>query len=371
MASYLPSGTGESPLANVADWVDVWYDFATGAAVPAARPRPAGDTWVRARRETNTMPQWAGSCWYYLRYLDPRNPGAIADRRLLEYWGTPDLYVGGAEHAVLHLLYARFWHMVLHDVGVVPQPEPFRKLFHQGIILGEDGEKMSKSRGNVINPDAVIRDYGADSLRLYLMFLGPLEAMKPWNPRGIEGVFRFLNKVWRECLGEDGRPNPKISAAAPESPALDRLLHETIRKVGDDIGGLRFNTAISQMMIFVNAVQKAPAVSRPTVLAFLQLLAPFAPHIAEELWARLGGTPSIQNVPWPACDAAKLVVEQVKLVIQVNGRFRGDLLVSPSLPEDGALALAKAHPKVAPHLAGKVIKKVIYVPGRILNLVVE
>jgi len=371
VASYLPAGTGESPLANVTAWVDIWYDFATGAAVPATQPRPAGDTWVSARRETNTMPQWAGSCWYYLRYLDPKNPHAIADRRLLEYWGSPDLYVGGAEHAVLHLLYARFWHMVLHDLGVVPQPEPFRKLFHQGIILGEDGEKMSKSRGNVINPDAVIHEYGTDSLRLYLMFLGPLEAMKPWNPRGIEGVFRFLHKVWRECLDEDGRPNPKITAGTPESPDIDRLLHETIRKVGDDINALRFNTAISQMMIFVNALQKAPAARRQTVLAFLQLLAPFAPHLAEELWERLGEKPSIQNAPWPAYDPAKLVVEQVKLVFQVNGRFRGDQLTPPGLPEAEAVALAKANPKVAPHLAGKTVKKVIYVPGRILNLVAE
>jgi leucyl-tRNA synthetase len=371
ITSYLPSGTGESPLANITDWVEIWYDFATGAAVPASRPRPAGDTWIRARRETNTMPQWAGSCWYYLRYLDPRNPGAIADPKLLEYWGTPDLYVGGAEHAVLHLLYARFWHMFLHDLGVVRQPEPFRKLFHQGIILGEDGEKMSKSRGNVANPDAVIHEYGTDALRLYLMFLGPLDAMKPWNTRGIEGVFRFLKKVWRECIGEDGRTHPKISTAATDAPELERLLHETIRKVGEDIEGLRFNTAISQMMIFVNAVQKAPTVSRHTMLAFLQLLAPFAPHLAEELWARLGEKPSILHARWPVYDAAKLVVEQVKLVFQVNGRFRGDQLVPVGLVETDAVALAHKNPRVMPYLAGKTVKKVIYVPGRILNLVVE
>jgi leucyl-tRNA synthetase len=369
--SYLPSGTGESPLANVTDWLDIWYDFTTGAAVPAAQPKPAGDSWIRARRETNTMPQWAGSCWYYLRYLDPQNPRAIADRKLLEYWGMPDLYVGGAEHAVLHLLYARFWHMFLHDLGVVPQPEPFRKLFHQGIILGEDGEKMSKSRGNVVNPDSVIRDYGADTLRLYLMFLGPLEAMKPWNPRGIEGVFRFLHKVWRECIGDDGQPNPKITAAAADGPEIVRLLHETIKKVGDDIEALRFNTAISQMMIFVNALQKAPAVSRPTVLAFLRLLAPFAPHIAEELWARLGEEPPVQHASWPQYDAAKLEVKQVKLVFQVNGRYRGDQLVPVDLPEADAVALARQNARVAPHLAGKAVKKVIFVPGRILNLVVE
>ncbi|MDD2763433.1 MAG: leucine--tRNA ligase [Opitutaceae bacterium] len=368
VTSYLPSGTGESPLANVTDWLEIWYDFATGAALPAARPKPAGDTWIRAHRETNTMPQWAGSCWYYLRYLDPQNPRALADRKLLEYWGGPDLYVGGAEHAVLHLLYARFWHMFLYDLGVVPQPEPFRKLFHQGIILGEDGEKMSKSRGNVVNPDAVIREYGTDALRLYLMFLGPLEAMKPWNPRGIEGVFRFLNKVWRECIGEAGLPPAKI--AATDSPELERLLHETIRKVGEDIEALRFNTAISQMMIFVNALQKAPAVSRRTMLAFLRLLAPFAPHLAEELWARLGEKASILHAPWPAYDAAKLVVEQVKLVFQVNGKFRGDQLVPVGLAEADAVALAQQNSRLTPYLAGKVVKKIIYVPGRILNLVV-
>ena len=371
VASYLPSGLGESPLANVTAWLEIWYDFATGAAVPASGPRPAGETWIRARRETNTMPQWAGSCWYYLRFLDPHNPHAIADQRLLAYWGTPDLYVGGAEHAVLHLLYARFWHMFLYDLGVVPQPEPFRKLFHQGIILGEDGEKMSKSRGNVVNPDAVIREYGTDALRLYLMFLGPLEAMKPWNPRGIEGVFRFLNKIWRECLGEDGQPHPKISPSAADAPELERLLHETIRKVGEDIEGLRFNTAVSQMMIFVNAMHKAPAISRHTMLAFLQLLAPFAPHLAEELWARLGEKPSILHARWPVYDAAKLAVDQVKLVFQVNGRFRGDQLVPVGLGETEAVALAQKNPRVMPYLSGKTVKKFIYVPGRILNLVVE
>ena len=369
--SYLPSGTGESPLANASDWLDIWYDFVTGAAVPAAEATPRGETWIRARRETTTMPQWAGSCWYYLRYLDPRNPRAIADPRLLAYWGMPDLYVGGAEHAVLHLLYARFWHMFLHDLGVVPQPEPFRKLFHQGIILGEDGEKMSKSRGNVINPDSVIREYGTDALRLYLMFLGPLEAMKPWNPRGIEGVFRFLNKVWRECLDSEGRPQPKISADAADGPEVGRLLHETIRKVGEDIEALHFNTAISQMMILVNTLQKAASVNRQTILAFLQLLAPFAPHIAEELWSRLGECPSLLSATWPAYDAAKLVVEQVKLVFQVNGRYRGDHLVRVGLPQEEAVALARENPRVAPHLTGKAVKKIIYVPGRILNLVVE
>lgn len=374
--SYLPSGTGESPLANETAWVDVWLNAATGAAISSSAPKPTSEgVWVRGRRETNTMPQWAGSCWYYLRFLDPKNTQALASPEALRYWDVPDLYVGGAEHAVLHLLYARFWHKVLFDLGVVPQHEPFKKLFHQGIILGEDGEKMSKSRGNVVNPDTIIQSHGTDTLRLYLMFLGPLEAMKPWNPRGIEGVHRFLLKVWREMIAPDGSVNPKIAAsgntAADESADLKRLLHETIKKVGDDIESLRLNTAISQMMIFSNALQKAPVVSRETALNFLQLLAPFAPHIAQELWERLGGKGDIMIAPWPQYDAAKLVAAEVKLVFQVNGKHRGDQLVPVGISQDSALQLAREHARVAPHLDGKTLKRVVFVPGKILNIVVE
>ena len=369
--SYLPSGTGESPLANETAWLEIWFNVTTGAAVPASAPIPTGDGWVRGRRETNTMPQWAGSCWYYLRFLDPQNAGALASPEALRYWGAPDLYVGGAEHAVLHLLYARFWHKVLFDLGVVPQSEPFKKLFHQGIILGEDGEKMSKSRGNVVSPDTIIQSHGADTLRLYLMFLGPLEAMKPWNPRGIEGVHRFLQKAWRELIGADGNVNAKVSDTAADPADLTKLLHETIKKVGDDIEGLRFNTAISQMMIFVNALQKAPAVNTATARSFLQLLAPFSPHIAEELWSRLGGTGSVMAAAWPAYDAARLTATEVKLVFQVNGKHRGDQLVPVGTTQETALEVARANPKVAPHLEGKTVKRVIFVPGKILNIVVE
>jgi leucyl-tRNA synthetase len=368
--SYQPSGNGESPLANITDWVDVWLNHETDETVPASQPRPAGPAWMRARRETNTMPQWAGSCWYYLRFTDPRNDTAFASPGALDTWKGPDLYVGGAEHAVLHLLYARFWHKALFDLGLVPEKEPFRKLFHQGTLLGEDGEKMSKSRGNVVNPDTIIESHGADTLRLYLMFLGPLEAMKPWNPRGIEGVHRFLQKVWRECVGEDGGPNPRVSAHADESRDLVRLLHETIRKVGDDIDALRFNTAISQMMIFANAWQKAPSIGIATARTFLQLLAPFAPHVSEELWDRLGGSGSIQSAPWPAYDPALVEAREVQLVFQVNGRHRGDQLVPVGLTQDDALKAALAHAKVAPYVADGVVKRVIYVPGKILNLVV-
>jgi leucyl-tRNA synthetase len=368
--SYLPSGTGESPLANETAWLEIWFNVATGAAVSATQPRPAGDSWVRGRRETNTMPQWAGSCWYYLRYLDPRNTTAIASPEAMKYWDVPDLYVGGAEHAVLHLLYARFWHKVLFDLGVVPQAEPFKKLFHQGIILGEDGAKMSKSRGNVVNPDDIIRAYGADSLRLYLMFLGPLEAMKPWNPKGIEGVHRFLRKVWRECLTEEGAVNPRISANGRLTVETDKLLHETIRKVGDDIEGLHFNTAISQMMILANALQKEPALPRAAMQDVLRLLAPFAPHLAEELWARLGGTASIMTAGWPVFDPAKLVASTIKIVIQVNGKHRGDVTVGADIAEAELVQLASANPKVAPHIGAKPIKRTIYVRGRLINLLV-
>ena len=368
--SYLPSGTGESALANVAEWVDIWYEPQTGRAVPASDPRP-GIPWVRARRETNTMPQWAGSCWYYLRFTDPSNAETFASAEAQAKWGVPDLYVGGAEHAVLHLLYARFWHKVLFDIGRVPTDEPFKKLFHQGMILGEDGEKMSKSRGNVVSPDTLIESHGADSLRLYLMFLGPLEAMKPWNTRGIEGVHRFLQKAWRDLVGEDGLRSPKVVDGAVDSPELQKALHETLRKVGEDIEGMRFNTAISQMMIFGNALHKETTVSRATALAFVQVLAPFAPHIAEELWQRLGAPGRAAAAPWPAYDPAKLTAAEVRLVFQVNGKHRADQLVPVGLAQEAAVAAARAHPKVAPFLEGKNLVKVVYVPGRILNLVVS
>jgi leucyl-tRNA synthetase len=325
---------------------------------------------MRARRETNTMPQWAGSCWYYLRFLDPRNSSAIASPEALKYWDVPDLYIGGAEHAVLHLLYARFWHKVLFDLGIVAQNEPFKKLFHQGIILGEDGLKMSKSRGNVVNPDDIIREFGTDSLRLYLMFLGPLEAMKPWNPKGIEGVHRFLRKVWRECLAEDGTVNPRISDTGALSAGTEKLLHETIKMVGEHIETLRFNTAISQMMILVNALQKEAVLPRQAMLDFLRLLAPFAPHIGDELWARLGQAGSVMAASWPEYDASKLVATTVTIVFQVNGKHRGDVQVPVAVTEEELVKLAYEHPKVAPHVQGKPLKRSIYIKGKLINLLV-
>jgi leucyl-tRNA synthetase len=370
--TYQPSDSGESPLAHATNWVEVWYNPATGATVPATEAQPGDGRWLRARRETNTMPQWAGSCWYYLRYTDPQNHDALAGTEALEYWKTPDLYVGGAEHAVLHLLYARFWHKVLFDAGIVPTDEPFTKLFHQGIILGEDGEKMSKSRGNVANPDTIIESHGADTLRLYLMFLGPLEAMKPWNPRGIEGVHRFLQKIWRSLVGEDGDLHERVKAddTATEPTELTRSLHETIKKVTEDIEGLRFNTAISQMMIFANALAKTPAVKLSSAQAFVQLLAPFAPHVGEELWVRLGGTVSVQNAAWPKHDPNRLETQTQKVVVQVNGKRRGEIELPKGADETSALAAARENQAILPHLADKEPRRVIYVPGRILNIVV-
>ncbi|MDQ8202942.1 leucine--tRNA ligase [Pelagicoccus sp. SDUM812003] len=367
--SYEPSGSGESPLAKATDWLEIWYNYETGEYVPASQDKPAGDRWVRATRETNTMPQWAGSCWYYLRYIDPKNSDTFADRSKQDYWQVPDLYIGGAEHAVLHLLYARFWHKVLFDEGVVPTKEPFTKLFHQGIILGEDGQKMSKSRGNVINPNVIIDEYGADTLRLYLMFLGPLEAMKPWSSKGIEGVHRFLKKVWRCVVAEDGlSPKIKDSSDADDKETL-KAINECIKKVTDDVENLRFNTAISAMMIFANHLQSTDSVSKDTVKKFIQLLAPFAPHIGEELWSRLGGEASITTAGWPAVDESALVVDEVNVVFQVMGKVRGQATVSKSATQDEVLAIAKADPKVAAHIDGKTIRKVIYVPGKILNIV--
>ncbi|WP_309386315.1 leucine--tRNA ligase [Cerasicoccus frondis] len=376
--SYQPTGTGESPLAKVSEWLNVWLNLKTGETVPHVKivdgieqlTECPGEDWAAAQRETNTMPQWAGSCWYYLRYMDPNNPDLIIDPQVEEYWQTPDLYIGGAEHAVLHLLYARFWHQFLHDIGVLQTKEPFQKLFHQGIILGEDGEKMSKSRGNVINPESVIADHGADAMRLYLMFLGPLEAMKPWKSKGITGIDRFLGKVWRTFIGENGEAAPKLGTAEDDADTA-RALHETIKKVTADYEALGYNTAISQMMICINQFADAQSLNIASAKTFLQLLAPLAPHIAEELWERLGEAPSIANAPWPKHDESKLVQNTVKLMVQVNGKLRGNLEVSKDIAKDDAIAAAKALENVQSHLDGKTVVKEIYVPGRIVNLVVK
>jgi leucyl-tRNA synthetase len=362
--SYTPSPDGQSPLSKAGEWLKVFINPATGETSSEAH-----EGWVIGMRETNTMPQWAGSCWYYLRYVDPKNSNALIDPEKEKYWGTPDLYIGGAEHAVLHLLYARFWHLVLYDLGVVSDPEPFKKLFHQGIILGEDGEKMSKSRGNVVNPETIIEDYGADALRLYLMFLGPLEAMKPWNTKGIEGIARFLRKVWRLVVGEDGDLQLKIGQSDALDPETERVLHATIKKVTEDYTSLGFNTAISQMMICINHLAKAEALPREAVEDFVKLLAPLAPHIGEELWQRLGHEGSIVEAGWPEYDESKLVEDTVKIIFQVNGKYRGDAQLPTDVSKEDAIAAAKNNERVQGFIDGKSIKKEIYVPGKIVNIV--
>jgi leucyl-tRNA synthetase len=369
--NYQPSGTGESPLANNQDWVHIWINLNTGATLPQSTERPEETEWVPARRETNTMPQWAGSCWYYLRYLDPSNTEQLIGDHQQTYWQVPDFYMGGAEHAVLHLLYARFWHAFLQDIGVLKTPEPFKKLFHQGIILGEDGEKMSKSRGNVVNPDDFIASHGADALRAYLMFMGPLEDMKPWKSQGIEGVYRFLKKVWREMVGPGPQMPAKIQTDATDSDETLRLLHETIKKVTADYEVIRFNTALSQMMIFMNHVSRLESLSLASAKDFVRLLAPLAPHLAEEAWQRLGGSSSVSDAGWPEFDPERLIDQEVKIGFLVNGKPRGEGTVPKDATQDAVLAYAKEDPKVAAHLHGKSIVKVIYVPGKILNIVVR
>ncbi len=344
--SYKPAGTGESPLALIEDWV--WTtDPETGR---------------RARRETHTMPQWAGSCWYYLRYLDPHNDERMVAPQKEKYWAPVDLYVGGAEHAVLHLLYARFWHKFLYDIGVVSTPEPFMKLVNQGLILGEDGRKMSKSLGNVVNPDDMVATYGADSLRVFEMFLGPLEVVKPWSTDGMGGAQRFLNRIYRYVTGP-------LSDAEPPLP-LKRTMHKTIKKMTEDIERIRYNTGIAQLMTLLNEAVKAPRGYRVIAQTITLLISPFAPHLAEELWEKLGNAPSITEHPWPEYDPALVVDEEVTVVIQVNGKLRSKFVVQKDLPGDVLRELALKDEKIQPWVEGKDIRKVIVVPNKIVNIVV-
>ena len=349
--NFKPSGTGESPLANLEEWLTT-TDPATGEP---------------ARRETNTMPQWAGSCWYYLRFIDPKNARELVDPAKEQYWMPVDLYIGGSEHAVLHLLYARFWHKVLYDVGVVSTPEPFRKLVHQGIVLGEDNQKMSKSRENVVNPDEMMDQFGADAVRLYEMFMGPLEAMKPWSTRGVEGITRFLERVWRLMLTEGGRVGNTVSHAEP-SPEQRRLLHQTIKKVTEDLEDLRFNTAIAQMMVFTNEMTKLDQRPRALLEPLVLLLAPFAPHLAEELWERLGHQPSVSQQSWPVFDPALVVSDRLTIPIQVNGKLRGKIDVGADATREQVETLSRN--QITEWLQGKEPKKVVYVEKKLINFVV-
>ncbi|MFC5450301.1 leucine--tRNA ligase [Paenibacillus aestuarii] len=350
-----PSGTGESPLANVTDWVNT-IDPETG---------------MKARRETNTMPQWAGSCWYYLRFIDPKNDKALCSHDLQQQWLPVDLYIGGAEHAVLHLLYARFWHKVLYDLGVVHTKEPFHKLVNQGMILGENMEKMSKSRGNVVNPDDIVGAQGADTLRMYEMFMGPLEATKPWNTTGVDGIYRYLGRVWRLFVEDNGQLNSKISAEETlGSETFKRTWHRTIKKITEDLEGLRFNTAISQMMIFVNEAYKTERLPLEAMKNFVQMLSPIAPHIAEELWEKMGGTASITYEPWPEYDEAWTVDNEVEIVVQVNGKIVERVLISKDMEEAAMQEMAQNLDKVKEATAGKAVRKLIVVKGKLVNIVV-
>lgn len=348
-----PSGTGESPLANVTDWVET-IDTETG---------------MKARRETNTMPQWAGSCWYYLRYIDPDNDQELCSPEKQKEWLPVDLYIGGAEHAVLHLLYARFWHKVLYDMGVVATKEPFHKLVNQGMILGNNNEKMSKSRGNVINPDEIVGAYGADTLRIYEMFMGPLEATKPWNEKGVEGIHRFLSRVWRLFVNEDGSLSSKITADG-SSEEFKRTWHKTLKKVTEDFELLRFNTAISQLMIFINDAYKQDTLSHAAVENFTQMLSPLAPHIAEELWQLLGHEGSISYVTWPTYDEAYTVDAEVEIVVQVNGKIVQRVMIPQEMGQDEMQAFALALPNVNAAVEGKSVRKIIAVPAKLVNIVV-
>ena len=410
LEDFKPSGSPEGPLAKARGWLET-TDPATGAP---------------ARRETNTMPQWAGSCWYYLRFIDPHNTERLIDPELEKYWMPVDLYVGGAEHAVLHLLYARFWHKVLYDARVISTPEPFVRLVHQGMILGEleytvngkrvdesevekhgdrfvlradpsitvdaRANKMSKSRGNVVNPDEIVERYGADAFRLYEMFMGPLEQVKPWSTRGVEGTYRFLSRAWRLLVDEDesgstpnGRPGGKsgaaasgVSGAALRESVVDaeptddeaRLIHQTIAKVTEDFEGLRFNTAISALMEFTNAANKWQRMPRSIAGQFIRLLAPLAPHLAEELWQKLGHSESLAYAPWPEHDPTRLVAATLVIPVQINGKVRAKIEVPADADEQAVLGLANEDANVSRHLEGMTIRRAIYVPGRIVNFVV-
>ena len=364
MDDFKPTGSPEGPLAKATDWINYSEN---------------------AKRETNTMPQWAGSCWYYLRYCDPNNADRFIGEEAENYWKNVDLYVGGTEHAVLHLLYARFWHKVLHDLGHVSTVEPFQKLVNQGLILGEDGQKMSKSLGNVVNPDDVVRDYGADALRLYEMFMGPLEQVKPWQMKGVEGVSRFLAKVWRLAFEQNQEAewvlSSKLTNEKPDTATdkeLLKILHETIKKVGEDIEKLSFNTAISQMMICTNAFGKADKLPALLMRDLLKCLNPFAPHITEEIHQQLGEAfPSakcskgriLADRAWPSFNEEFLVEDEVEIVVQVNGKLRGKITVATDTPKEEIESLAQKDANVQQHIDGKTVRKVIVVPGRLVNIV--
>lgn len=347
-----PSGTGESPLANVEDWVNV-YD----------------ENGRHGLRETNTMPQWAGSSWYWLRYTDPHNDEKFASKEALDYWSPVDLYVGGAEHAVLHLLYARFWHKVLYDLGLVPTKEPFMKLVNQGMILGSNHEKMSKSKGNVVNPDDIVDQYGADTLRLYEMFMGPLEESVPWDEKGLHGANKWVQRVWRLLMDDNNHLRDRVSTF--NDGKLTKVYNQTVKKVTEDYERMHFNTAISQLMVFVNEAYKVDDLPVEYMKGFVKMIAPIMPHMAEELWSQFGESDTITYQPWPTYDPKALVEDEVEMIVQVNGKVRAKIKMAKDTDRDEAQQLALANEHVKKFTDGKDIKKVIVVPNKIVNIVAK
>ena len=347
-----PSGTGESPLANVEDWVNV-YD----------------ENGRHGLRETNTMPQWAGSSWYWLRYTDPHNDKEFASKEALDYWSPVDLYVGGAEHAVLHLLYARFWHKVLYDLGLVPTKEPFMKLVNQGMILGSNHEKMSKSKGNVVNPDDIVDQYGADTLRLYEMFMGPLEESVPWDEKGLHGANKWVQRVWRLLMDDNNHLRDRVSTF--NDGKLTKVYNQTVKKVTEDYERMHFNTAISQLMVFVNEAYKVDDLPVEYMKGFVKMIAPIMPHMAEELWSQFGESDTVTYQPWPTYDPKALVEDEVEMIVQVNGKVRAKIKMAKDTDRDEAQQLALANEHVKKFTDGKDIKKVIVVPNKIVNIVAK
>ena len=351
---YEPAGTGESPLANIKNWVEV---------------KDSNDN-IIGLRETNTMPQWAGSCWYFLRYIDPNNSLKAWDESKEKYWMPVDLYIGGAEHAVLHLLYSRFWHHVLFDLGLVSYKEPFTKLFNQGMILGEDGTKMSKSRGNVINPDETVDTYGADSMRLYEMFMGPLDKAKPWNTKGLQGCSRFINKLWNTIINSDGQLSSKVTHEDADKETL-QLLNQMINRVTDNLNQLHFNTCVSEFMVFTNHLQTLSHINNDCLKSFIIIINPFVPHLAEELWQLLGETNELTYVNWPEIDKNYLNKDELAIPIQINGKRRSEILINSNDSKDDVITMAKSDIKIQTYLKGKEIVKEIYIEGRIVNIVIK
>ena len=351
---YEPSGTGESPLANVKNWVEV--------------KNTSGE--IVGLRETNTMPQWAGSCWYYLRYIDPKNDKKPWDQKKEKYWMPVDLYVGGAEHAVLHLLYSRFWHHVLYDLGYVTHKEPFSKLFNQGMILGQDGSKMSKSKGNVINPDLTVDEYGSDSMRIYEMFMGPLDKAKPWSTTGLQGCSRFIKKLWSILINDDGLLSKKIDEAPENNDTLQKL-HIMIKKVSNNLDQMHFNTCVSEFMIFTNHIQKLESINIDTIKSFIVIMNPFMPHLCQEFWEILGETSELSYVEWPKYDESLATSEEVIIPIQINGKRRSEISINLDMSKEKVIEKAKSDTKIISHIKSATILKEIYIPGKIFNIVIK